>query len=393
MPHIRHSPYDESKFVKASSEETVMSEPYGPPGGYPNQPPPWQQSGAGQGPSQPVSGGGTAPGYPPQYGAPQPQQPYDAPYAQPSYGTQQTQPSYGRGQAQPPYGTQPAQPSYGGGQAQPGYGAIPGQPPYGYPQPQAPYGAAQPQAPYGAAQPQQPYGAVQPQAPYGAMPGQPPYGAPEQRRSRGPLIAIIAVVAVLLIGGITAAVAIGASGDDENRAGSSSTTGSGGNSTGGGSTGGGRNVTFNAPDKVGSLNKMSRQDQVDPMRDSLRAAGIDNPFAVAYEDSSDAHHTLIAWGGTGKAFEVGSAQSELDAFFKSAVTSIEGGSQGSVKKVDAGSLGGTAECADVSGLDQATSLCAWTNSEALLGFVFDGFSPSESQSHVRALLSALVTVD
>jgi hypothetical protein len=134
-----------------------------------------------------------------QSGGPAPQQP---PYGQPPYG----QPPYG----QPQYGapTQ-GQPQYGPpGQGQPQYGPPgQGQPPYGQPS----YG--QPgsgQGPYG----QGPYG----QGPYGQPGyGQPPYGAPgpgAPRKGRGPLVALLVTLAVLLVGGGVLAAVLLTRGDD-----------------------------------------------------------------------------------------------------------------------------------------------------------------------------------
>ncbi|WP_433021944.1 DUF3352 domain-containing protein [Kribbella sp. CA-294648] len=158
----------------------------------------------------------------PQGGQP-PHNPYSAPQGQqPGYAggqPQGQQPGYAGG-GQPPHGQpqyQPGQPQYQPGQPQQG------QPPYqaGQPgQPQAPqYGAGQPQAPqFGQGQPQYQQGGQSwqqpdyPQQMHGGG-GQPPYGSPEtmqwqpEPKKRGklvPLIAVLAVLAVVTGGGIFA---------------------------------------------------------------------------------------------------------------------------------------------------------------------------------------------
>jgi hypothetical protein len=127
-----------------------------------------------------------------QPGGPPPQQPPHGrlPYGQP-------------GQGQPPYG-QPGQgPQYGPpGQGQPPFGqqqyAQPGQPPYGGPG----YG----RSPYGQPGHGQPgYGQPGYGRPGYGQPGfgQSPYGAPgpAPRKGRGPLVALLVTLGVLLVGG------------------------------------------------------------------------------------------------------------------------------------------------------------------------------------------------
>lgn len=170
-----------------------------------------------------AAGGSQGPyGGPPQGGQPQ-HNPYAAPQGQPPAQPQQGQ-QYGQqppqgqqyGQpGQPPRGPQPGQPPQG-----PQYGQ-PGQPPqYGQQPQQGPqYGAGQPQpgqyAPQGAQSGQlwpQPGSPDYPQQMQGGG-GQPPYGSPEtmqwqpEPKKRGkliPLVAVLAVLAVVAGGGIFA---------------------------------------------------------------------------------------------------------------------------------------------------------------------------------------------
>ncbi|MEU4571685.1 hypothetical protein ACBI99_42835 [Nonomuraea sp. ATR24] len=154
---------------------------------------------------------GTAPGQGqpgPYGGAPQGQSPYAPPPGQAPYGGSPGQypPPPNQGQSQGHYGGQQGQgQGHYGGQHNPGqyggpqgpYGTPPGQPPHGQPpHGQPPYG----QPPHG----QPPYG----QPAYGQPPyGQPPYGAPQPpKRGKGLVIALVAGLAVLILGGAATAV-------------------------------------------------------------------------------------------------------------------------------------------------------------------------------------------
>lgn len=145
----------------------------------------------------------------------QPQQQPGQPYpGQPHPG--QPQPGQPYGQPGQPYG-QPAQP----------YGAPPPAQPYGQPVSGQPYGSpppygqpvsGQPGSPYpgqpmpGQAMPGQPIPGQMPGQPYG-FPGQPPFGAPAPQRRTGLIVGLIAVVVVLVGGGIAFAVTRGGGSD------------------------------------------------------------------------------------------------------------------------------------------------------------------------------------
>jgi hypothetical protein len=148
-------------------------------------------------------------------------------------------------------------------------------------------------------------------------------------------------------------------------------------------------VTLNTPDRIGNLRKMGDQSQVAPMRDQMRSAGMDDPYAVMYEDTTSPGRTAIVWGGTGKAFG-GSGEQQLNAFFGSAGRNLGGGSLGERVAADPGPTGGKAECAKVSGLGVTMTMCAWAGPQALLGFIFTGLTPDKSGPQLRAMLSAIV---
>lgn len=157
-------------------------------------------------------GQGYGQGYPDPsgYGAGQPQQPPGGPYPQQPPGAPYPQ--------QPPAAPYPQQPPAAPYPQQPPGGPYPQQPPAAYPQqpPGAPYQdpvSGMPSDPY-----QQPgYG------PPGYPPQQPPYGGPgfpppQQPGSKAPLIVALALVAVLLIGGMGTVVFLTVSNEGEPQA-------------------------------------------------------------------------------------------------------------------------------------------------------------------------------
>jgi hypothetical protein len=327
-----------------------MSDPYGPPydpnrgygqSGYPGQ-------GGGYGQS----------GYPGQGGGG---------YSDPGY----NQPQSGGG-------------SYGGGSGygDPGYG----QPSY----PQSPAGWGAPQSDPGYQNyPQQ----QQPQYPGYSD----PYTtAPPPKKSKAPLIiGIVVVVLLVLCGGGIGLVLLA------NKSTSTSGSGSGSTTTAtstAGPTGGTTTtapaitkVSFNAPDRIGALKKSSDQSRASGLKDSMSAAGLENPFAAMYEDTAVKGRLAVVWGGTGSAFGGGgNANSQLDAFFGSAGSSVGGGTVGAKQDVDPGAVGGAARCAPVSGTGVVMSLCAWATDNAVLGFIISGLSPDKSADRMRQMLQAIV---
>src|SRR5438874_1828301 len=252
-----------------------MSDPYGPPydpnrgygqSGYPGQ---GGQGGYGQSGYPGQGGGYSDPGYnAPQSGGPS--------YGDPNYGD----PGYG----QPSYPQSPA--GWGTPQSDPGYPGYQQQPPPQYPG-------------------------------YSDQ-----YSAPPPKKSKAPLIIGIVVVVLLVLCGGGIAVALLANKGTSNSAGSGSTSTSTSNPTGGTATTNAppptTKISFNAPDRIGVLRKSSDQSRASGLKDSMSTAGLENPFAVMYEESTNKGHLAVVWGGTGSALGGSNANSQLDAFFGSA---------------------------------------------------------------------------
>jgi len=324
-----------------------------------------------------------------QYPDPNQQQPWGSPQQGSGYGNQ-GYPQSGGGYygGQDPYGQQP------GYQQQPGgYPPTSGSP-YGQPaQPQYPgYGDQQaypPQSGGGAYGQPAPYG--QPQDPgwgYGAPVPTPP------QKSRAPLIVGVIVLAVLVLGGAAATVFFVTKGNSTTTAGPSSgptTTSSRGATsgpTGGATTGAPKTatVTFAAPDKIGNYKKAADDATANQMKTQMEAAGLSDPYTAVYEDTSG--QRVVIWGGAGSIFS-GSPDTQLNAFFTSAAKSLNG-TLGPKVAADSGSLGGKAQCSKVSGTGANLSLCAWSGSNALLGFIFTAIAPEKAATNVKTILPAVV---
>lgn len=274
--------------------------------------------------------------------APQPQQP-NQPYSGQPYYPQQP----------PPYPPQPG-PQQGGGQPNPYPDPYAGQP-YGDPY-------AQPQQAY-----QQPgYG---PQVPVG-YPPQPPV---KKRRTGLIVSVVVAVFAVVACSGI-AVIAAKLGSDDKTASPGATTTAA-------------KPVTLKAPATIGTLKKSSDQSRAQTLNKAMTNAGLENPFAAVYEDTKNPARSVVIWGGTGAIFSAGGGQKQLDSFFGSV-----GSQLGDAKPVtvDAGAVGGKAECAK-SGLSGIKlTICAWVGNDALLGFLFNAVEPAAAGGQMRTILPSIV---
>lgn len=151
-------------------------------------------------------------------------------------------------------------------------------------------------------------------------------------------------------------------------------------------------TTLNAPDQIGTLRKQADQSTADKMRADMSSAGVEQPFAVVYADSAAKGRRVVVWGGTGALYEIGDAQAQLDTFFSTVGPHL--GSHVTVDPAtpaDAGTTGGTAECAKVNGLGIIAALCAWRGEGAILAFMFSGLAPGTAAQHLTTILPALVT--
>lgn len=312
-------------------------------------------------------------------------------YGQPNY------PNQGGGYGNESYGNQ-------------GYGGTPGYGNQGYPEPGSGggYGGGYPQQPqspapgsWGSPPPApDPYG-QQPNAPtsYGGYQSYPdpysaPPAAPPPRKSKGPLIAVLVIVALLLVCGIGGAILVLANKKSTPTAnastGATATTGA----TSGATTAApppATKISFQAPATIGVLKKSTDQSRADSLKGSMSGAGIEDPFAVMYDDTSSKGRLAIAWGGTGAAFGGSDPGAQLDGFFSSAGASLGSGATVETRQdADPGAVGGKAQCAKVDGTGVVMAMCAWAGDNALLGFIISGLTPDKAATRMQQMLQAIV---
>jgi hypothetical protein len=220
------------------------------------------------------------------------------------------------------------------------------------------------------------------------------YGAPPPpKKSHGLLIGVIIGLAVLLVaGGVVTFVALRSGNPKSTPAGAtaSNRASSPANTRSSAAAPAKPSVTLAAPDRIGSLRKAADQSQANTIKQRMTTSGVESPYAVMYEDTAAAGRTVTAWGGTGRAFALGGPDKQLDAFFGSAGSELGGGTLGARSNVEAGAVGGKAQCAPVNGLGITMSMCAWAGTDALLGFIFTGTAPAKSAETLRAMLGVIV---
>jgi hypothetical protein len=219
---------------------------------------------------------------------------------------------------------------------------------------------------------------------------------PPRRRSSAPIIIGAIVVAVLLIVGVVAVVnLVGNTGPTSPTAARSGSAGPTSTATGGpaattAAPTRAATLTLTPPDRIGTYRKKADQSEASSARGDAQGSGLEQPFAVVYEDTAAKGHELLLWGGT-SARELGDSQAALDTFFSSAGKDFGNGtSLGSRTAANPGSVGGKAECAKVNGLPISTAICAWVGSNALVVFGFLGVSADKAGGQVRTILAAVV---
>jgi hypothetical protein len=143
-----------------------------------------------------------------------------------------------------------------------------------------------------------------------------------------------------------------------------------------------------APAQIGTWSKLDDQSPVEQLSQEVAQTGVQKPFAVIYSDP--ASDSAIAWGGVGTPYGKGTAQSRLDAFFTTAARNIGGGNAGPRTDVDPGDLGGTAQCATVTGIGISMVVCGWTGTDALMGFEFSAGTLEQDLLQMPSLLAAIV---
>lgn len=306
--------------------------------------------------------------YPPPYpqgGHPQqpgyPQQPAQPGYGQPQYG----QPQYGQPeQGQPAYGQQP-QPGYGDPYQQPGgYGQQPSQGGYG----QQPGGYGQQPGGYGQPAPEQggypsPGGYPASGAPGGPVAPVPPVPVKKSRRGLKISLAVVAVLVLLCCGG---GLAFYSSISDEYPA------------------------SLKTPDTVAGLKTFDNPDVQESVRklgEELRTeVDADSVIAKVYQDPKDDKKLVLLFGATTFLLNPDNElKSGMDEAVKGSTVKTP------VRKVDAGPLGGSMSCGEVTMEDQNAAICGWTDHGSVVIGLFFNQSPEDSATLLRTIRGEILT--
>jgi hypothetical protein len=151
-------------------------------------------------------------------------------------------------------------------------------------------------------------------------------------------------------------------------------------------------TSLSAPDTIGQLRKRADQSALKQALAKLSNGGVEHPFGVIYDDAAAPGRTAIVWGTVGKAFGMGAAQTRLDSAFSSTSPLTGTAGFGPRTDVDPGAVSGKAQCAKTEGLGVAMTVCFWSGSDALLGFMFGGLGLNEGKERLLAMLPAIVIV-
>jgi hypothetical protein len=149
-------------------------------------------------------------------------------------------------------------------------------------------------------------------------------------------------------------------------------------------------VTLATPDRIGTLRKSSDQSKANTLKSGIASANLDQAIGVAYEDPAAKSHQMFVYGGVSPSIGLLPPETQLDGFFTAAEAQLGGGHLGARTDVSTGAVGGKAQCAKVDGTAATLSMCAWVGDDALLGFLFLGFTADKAKAQVPPALTAIV---
>lgn len=124
--------------------------------------------------------------------------------------------------------------------------------------------------------------------------------------------------------------------------------------------------------------------------DQMRGAGLEQPFAVLYHDSSAPGRTAAVWGGRKDELDLLGPQAALDVVF-SAAGRTGGHAVGARVDVATGGLAGRAQCAPLTGTRTVVTMCAWTGDATMVAFLYGGVGPDTAAGQLPLMLPAIVT--
>jgi hypothetical protein len=108
--------------------------------------------------------------------------------------------------------------------------------------------------------------------------------------------------------------------------------------------------------------------------------------AVSYEDGADSSRKVLVYGGVGLPVPPGGPDKQLKQMLRTGTTT--GVKVGSATSVAPGSIGGTAECAQVGTTKNVN--CGWISGKNALVMAFQGFDKGSVQTLVPQILAAMM---
>lgn len=207
--------------------------------------------------------------------------------------------------------------------------------------------------------------------------------------SRGLIVGlIVGAVVLLLLCGVGAVAAVLLAGDDDSSSASESNSPSNRPSVtaSAAASAAPQKIKLVAPDQLGPLRKAADQSEADPMRETMRTAGVEEPFAALYENAATPEQRVVLWGGTGEIFGMAGAEKNLASFFDSLQGQFEGGTLAPPVDVPTSSLDGKLRCTTVSGVGVTLSVCGWVGQGGLLGMIFAGLDQDKAVQQAQSIL-------
>jgi hypothetical protein len=151
-------------------------------------------------------------------------------------------------------------------------------------------------------------------------------------------------------------------------------------------------ATLSVPSQIGPLKKSADQTVAKELLQGMQGAtGSKKLHAVSYSDSADASRTVLVYGGVGVPIPPGDPGNQLKSMLRSGT--LAGAKMGKATMVDAGAVGGSAECAPLSGAGAGGHHyvnCGWIDDRSALVMTFTGYEPQNAQALVPQILAAML---
>jgi hypothetical protein len=146
------------------------------------------------------------------------------------------------------------------------------------------------------------------------------------------------------------------------------------------------------PGRIGPLKKSADQTVAKELLTGMQgAASSPKLHAVSYSDSADAARTVLVYGGVGVPIPPGGPASALKSMLRSGT--LASAKIGATTMASNGEVGGSAECAPLSGLGAGGHQlvnCGWLEDRSALVMTFTGYTPQDAQALVPQILERML---